>query len=103
MTTDPYAALGVARDASQDDIRQAYRRKAQRAHPDRKGGDAERFRAIQEAYDILSDPARRSRYDETAQHRCRRTELRSKRLANYHRRHAQRRDYGPCKPHGRAR
>lgn len=65
MTTDPYATLGVARDASQDDIRKAYRRKAQRAHPDRKGGDAERFRAIQEAYDILSDPARRSRYDET--------------------------------------
>ena len=63
---DLYAILGVQRNASKDDIVKAYRKGAQQHHPDRNPGDAEaeaRFRDIQEAYDILSDPNKRAEYD----------------------------------------
>lgn len=66
-TPDYYAALEVARDASSDDLKRAYRKMVVAYHPDRLGGDAEttrRFQAIVEAYSILSDPGKRLTYDE---------------------------------------
>ena len=63
---DLYRVLGVGPDASRTEIARAYRREARAAHPDSKPGDPEalaRFRAVAEAYAILSDPARRSEYD----------------------------------------
>ncbi len=60
-----YEVLGLARDASDDDIRRAYRRLARQHHPDvNKEPDAEaRFKEVNEAYQVLSDPERRQRYD----------------------------------------
>ncbi len=62
---DPYAELGVSRDASSEEIRRAYRQIARRYHPDvnREPGGPERFAAAARAYEILSDPAARGRYD----------------------------------------
>jgi DnaJ-class molecular chaperone len=63
---DPYEALGVARDASQDDIRKAYRKAAKETHPDLNPGKPEaeqRFKEINAAYDIIGDPDKRKRYD----------------------------------------
>lgn len=60
--TDHYATLGVAKTATPDEIKQAFRRLASKNHPD-KGGSTEKFQAIQAAYDTLSDPAQRQRYD----------------------------------------
>ena len=62
---DPYAELGVSRDASSEEIRRAYRQVARRHHPDVNGnpGGPERFAAAARAYEILSDPAARARYD----------------------------------------
>ena len=55
---DYYEALGVSRDASQDEIRQAYRRLARRYHPDvnKEAGAEDRFKQISEAYEVLRDP-----------------------------------------------
>lgn len=66
MAQDHYETLGVAPDASQEDIKRAYRRLARRYHPDANPGDphaAEQFKEIGRAYEVLSDPAKRSRYD----------------------------------------
>jgi molecular chaperone DnaJ len=63
---DFYAVLGVARTASDEDIKKAYRKLAMTYHPDRNGGskDAEeRFKEITEAYDVLRDPQKRGMYD----------------------------------------
>lgn len=60
--TDPYAVLGVARDADQATIHTAYRVAVRRTHPDA-GGSAAAFEAVQEAYDLLADPARRRAWD----------------------------------------
>jgi curved DNA-binding protein len=64
-TGDYYQVLGVDRSASQEDIRRAYRRLARRHHPDvnEDPGAQERFKQISEAYEVLSDPAKRARYD----------------------------------------
>lgn len=64
-TTDYYELLGVARDASAQDIKKAFRRKARELHPDVSSDpDAEeKFRAVNEAYSVLSDEAKRSNYD----------------------------------------
>jgi curved DNA-binding protein len=60
--SDYYSILGVAQDTSAEDIKKAYRRLAAKHHPDR-GGDTATFQEIQQAYDTLSDPARRQQYD----------------------------------------
>lgn len=60
---DYYAILGVSKDASQEDIKKSYRQKALKAHPD-KGGDPEKFKEINKAYEVLSDPNKRKMYDE---------------------------------------
>ena len=59
---DLYALLGVGRDATQDDIKRAYRRKARELHPDT-GGDEAAFKEVTRAYEILTDADRRMRYD----------------------------------------
>lgn len=63
--TDPYEVLGVARDASEDDIRRAYRKLARAHHPDvnTDPGAEERFKEIGQAYAVLSDPEKRAEYD----------------------------------------
>lgn len=63
--TDLYEVLGVPRDASQDAIKRAFRKLAMQYHPDRnKDADAEtRFKEVNAAYEVLSDPERRNRYD----------------------------------------
>lgn len=60
---DYYSTLGVAKNASQDDIKKAYRKLAKDHHPDRTGGDDTRFKQINEAYDTLKDPTKRADYD----------------------------------------
>jgi molecular chaperone DnaJ len=64
---DYYEILGVSRDASNDEIKKAYRRLAHKYHPDKSGGDEKKFKEINEAYQILSDPTRRSQYDQFGQ------------------------------------
>jgi len=63
---DYYATLGVARDASADDLKKAYRKLAMQYHPDRNPGDKKaetRFKEVNEAYDILKDDQKRGAYD----------------------------------------
>src|SRR3712207_8465172 len=59
-----YQVLGVPREASQEEIRIAYRTLAKDRHPDRVGGSTEEFSLLQEAYAVLSDPNRRRQHDE---------------------------------------
>jgi curved DNA-binding protein CbpA len=63
MPQDYYLVLGIAEDASQADIKEAYRRLAKEYHPDHYKGNHRPFQAIQEAYSALSDPARRRQHD----------------------------------------
>lgn len=65
MAKDLYAVLGVAKTATDDEIKKAFRRKARELHPDvNKAPDAEdRFKELNEAYDVLSDSAKRAQYD----------------------------------------
>jgi len=63
-TTNHYEVLGVRREASQAEIRNAYRNLAKSLHPDHPGGSAEKFSRIQEANAVLSDPDRRREHDE---------------------------------------
>jgi molecular chaperone DnaJ len=64
---DFYETLGVKRDAVGDDIRKAYRKLARKHHPDLNPGDKtaeDRFKKVQEAYDVLSDPKKKQMYDQ---------------------------------------
>ena len=64
---DYYEVLGVGKDASADEIKKAYRKSAMKYHPDRNPGDKEaeeKFKEIGEAYEVLSDEGKRSRYDQ---------------------------------------
>ena len=66
MSADPYAVLGVKRDAGQDEIRAAYRKLAKELHPDLNPGDKkaeEKFKDVASAYDILGDADKRGRFD----------------------------------------
>lgn len=60
---DPYRTLGILRGADPDEVRSAHRRLAKRFHPDGSMGDEQRFLAVQEAYQLLSDPLRRREWD----------------------------------------
>lgn len=63
--TDHYSELGVPKGASKAEIRRAYRKRAQNAHPDREGGDADAMSRINAAYACLSDDSKLARYDQT--------------------------------------
>lgn len=60
---DYYETLGVARNADEVDIKKAYRKLAGKYHPDKKTGDESKFKEINEAYEVLSDPEKRSAFD----------------------------------------
>ena len=65
-TRNLYEVLGVAKDAASDEIKKAYRKLARQYHPDKNPGDKEaeeRFKEVQAAYDVLSDPEKRQQYD----------------------------------------
>src|ERR1700683_2710607 len=65
--SDYYQALGVAREADADEIRKAYRKLARKHHPDLNPGDKtaeDRFKKVQEAYDVLSDAKKNQMYDQ---------------------------------------
>lgn len=65
--SNPYDVLGVARDASKDEIKKAYRRMAMKYHPDRNGSEeaVEKFKEVSKAYDVLNDPNKRAHFDRT--------------------------------------
>jgi len=64
MPTDFYQTLGVPKSASEADIKKAYRRLAHEHHPDKDKGDASKFKEVNEAYQVLSDPQKRQQYDQ---------------------------------------
>ena len=68
--SDYYKDLGVEKTATEDEIKKAYRSMAFKYHPDRNPGDKaaeEKFKAINAAYEVLSDPTKRKNYDLTGQ------------------------------------
>lgn len=61
---DYYEVLGVAKGASDDEIKKAFRRKAVQYHPDKADGDETKFKEVNEAYEVLKDSSKRQRYDQ---------------------------------------
>jgi curved DNA-binding protein len=60
---DYYKILELSKNASDDDVKKSYRKMAMKFHPDRTGGDDSKFKEIQEAYEVLSDPQKRQMFD----------------------------------------
>lgn len=67
MSKDYYNILGVSKDASDEEIKKAYRKMAHKYHPDKQGGNEARFKEANEAYQVLSDKEKRSQYDQYGQ------------------------------------
>jgi molecular chaperone DnaJ len=67
MSKDYYNILGVAKGATDDEIKKAYRKMAHKHHPDKQGGDEAKFKEANEAYQVLSDKEKRSQYDQYGQ------------------------------------
>jgi len=63
VNKDPYTILGVSRNASSEDIKKAYRKLAHQHHPDKSSGDESKFKELNEAYQVLSDPKKRANFD----------------------------------------
>jgi molecular chaperone DnaJ len=64
MKKDYYETLGVNKSASKDEIKKAFYKLAQKYHPDKKGGNEAKFKEVNEAYQVLSDDGKRSKYDQ---------------------------------------
>jgi len=64
MSKDYYKTLGIDRNASQEEIKKAFRKKAHEFHPDKKGGDEAKFKEINEAYQILGNEQKKKQYDQ---------------------------------------
>ena len=67
MAEDYYTILGVERGATKEDIKRAYRKLAHQHHPDKSGGDEEKFKQVNAAYQVLSDDQKRAQYDQFGQ------------------------------------
>ena len=61
---DYYEVLGVNKNASDDEIKKAFRKAAVKYHPDKEGGDEAKFKEVNEAYEVLKDKQKRQRYDQ---------------------------------------
>lgn len=64
MAKDYYETLGVNKGASKDEIKKAFYKLAHKYHPDKKGGNEAKFKEVNEAYQVLSDDSKRSKYDQ---------------------------------------
>jgi molecular chaperone DnaJ len=64
MSKDYYETLGINKGASKDEIKKAFYKMAHKYHPDKKGGNEAKFKQVNEAYQVLSDDAKRSKYDQ---------------------------------------
>lgn len=67
MSKDYYSILGVEKNASDDEIKKAYRKLAHKHHPDKPGGEEAMFKEVNEAYQVLSDKQKRAQYDQYGQ------------------------------------
>lgn len=64
MSKDYYQTLGVEKNASPEEIKKAYRRLAHECHPDKNGGDGQKFKKVNEAFQVLNDAQKRAQYDQ---------------------------------------
>src|SRR3989338_3997766 len=67
MTEDYYKLLGLSKTANPDEIKKAFRKLAHQHHPDKAGGNEQKFKEINEAYQVLSNPEKRRQYDQYGQ------------------------------------
>jgi len=67
MTKDYYKILGVKKGADKEEIKKSYRKMAHECHPDKKGGDENKFKELNEAYQVLSSEEKRAQYDQYGQ------------------------------------